>query len=66
MPANESPPPLVPSMPTRLFLSSGNVLADRRFDFARDLLLRGDAAAAAELLLQAIVLDVANEPRRLS
>lgn len=36
-----------------LFLSSGDVLADRRFDFARDLLGRGDAAAAADLLLQA-------------
>ncbi|MFC0240952.1 class I SAM-dependent DNA methyltransferase [Rhodopseudomonas telluris] len=36
-----------------LFLSSGDVLADRRFDFARDLLARGDATAAAELLLQA-------------
>jgi predicted TPR repeat methyltransferase len=43
-------------MPTRLFLSSGNVIADRRYDFARDLLLRGDAAAAAELLEQAIEL----------
>jgi predicted TPR repeat methyltransferase len=43
-------------MPTRLFVTSGNVIADRRFDFARDLLLRGDAAAAADLLRQAIEL----------
>jgi predicted TPR repeat methyltransferase len=40
-------------MPFRLFLSSGDLMADRRFDFARDLQLRGDLAAAADLLLQA-------------
>lgn len=40
-------------MPARLFLSSGDLMADRRFDFARDLQLKGDAAAAADLLLQA-------------
>jgi predicted TPR repeat methyltransferase len=40
-------------MPTRLFLSSGDLMADRRFDFARDLQLKGDLAAAADLLLQA-------------
>lgn len=40
-------------MPTRLFLSSGDLVADRRFDFARDLQLKGDLAAAADLLLQA-------------
>jgi predicted TPR repeat methyltransferase len=43
-------------MPTRLFLSSGDLMADRRFDFARDLQLKGDLAAAADLLLQAIEL----------
>jgi predicted TPR repeat methyltransferase len=43
-------------MPARLFLSSGDLLADRRFDFARDLQLKGDLAAAADLLLQAIEL----------
>jgi len=43
-------------MPTRLFLSSGDLIADRRFDFARDLQLKGDLAAAADLLLQAIEL----------
>ena len=40
-------------MPARLFLSSGDIIADRRFDFARDLQLKGDLAAAADLLVQA-------------
>src|SRR5882724_7466119 len=40
-------------MPARLFLSSGDLVADRRFDFARDLQLKGDLVAAAHLLLQA-------------
>src|ERR1700687_1960479 len=40
-------------VPARLFLSSGDLMADRRFDFARDLQLRGDLVAAADLLLQA-------------
>jgi len=40
-------------MPTRMFLSSGDLMADRRFDFARDLQLKGDLVAAADLLLQA-------------
>jgi predicted TPR repeat methyltransferase len=43
-------------MPARLFLSSGDLLADRRFDFARDLQLKGDLAAAADLLEQAVEL----------
>ena len=43
----------VEPMPARLFLSSGDLIADRRFDFARDLQLKGDLAAAADLLLQA-------------
>ena len=43
-------------MPARLFLSSGDLMADRRFDFARDLQLKGDLVAAADLLLQAIEL----------
>jgi predicted TPR repeat methyltransferase len=38
----------------RLFLSSGDLIADRRYEFARDLQLRGDLAAAAEVLEQAI------------
>jgi predicted TPR repeat methyltransferase len=40
-------------MPARLFLSSGDLIADRRFEFARDLQLKGDLAAAADLLEQA-------------
>ena len=43
-------------MPARLFLSSGDLMADRRFDFARDLQLKGDPVAAADLLSQAIEL----------
>jgi len=43
-------------MPARLFLSSGDLMADRRFEFARDLQSKGDLAAAADLLLQAIEL----------
>jgi predicted TPR repeat methyltransferase len=40
-------------MPARLFLSSGDLVADRRFEFARDLQLKGDLVAAADLLQQA-------------
>jgi predicted TPR repeat methyltransferase len=43
-------------MPARLFLSSGDLMADRRYEFARDLQLKGDLAAAADLLQQAIEL----------
>ena len=43
-------------MAPRLFLSSGDLTADRRFEFARDLQLRGDLPAAAEVLEQAIEL----------
>jgi predicted TPR repeat methyltransferase len=43
-------------MPARLFLSSGDLIADRRYEFARDLQLRGDLAAAADVLEQAIEL----------
>jgi predicted TPR repeat methyltransferase len=43
-------------MPARLFLSSGDLMADRRFEFARDLQLKGDLSAAADLLHQAIEL----------
>lgn len=43
-------------MPARFFLSSGDLMADRRFEFARDLQLKGDLSAAADLLLQAIEL----------
>jgi predicted TPR repeat methyltransferase len=43
-------------MPARLFLSSGDLMADRRFEFARDLQLKGELPAAADLLIQAIEL----------
>jgi len=43
-------------MYARLFLSSGDLMADRRFEFARDLQLKGDLPAAADLLMQAIEL----------
>ena len=41
-------------MPARLFMTSGDLVADRRYEFARDLQLKGDLAAAADLLQQAI------------
>ncbi|CAL80338.1 conserved hypothetical protein; putative SAM-dependent methyltransferases [Bradyrhizobium sp. ORS 278] len=41
-------------MPHRVFLSSGDLIADRRYEFARDLQLKGDLAAAAEVMEQAI------------
>ncbi len=40
-------------MPARLFLSSGDLVADRRYEFARDLQLKGDLAGAADVLEQA-------------
>ena len=43
-------------MPLRLFHSSGDLMADRRFEFARDLQLKGDLPAAADLLEQALEL----------
>jgi predicted TPR repeat methyltransferase len=43
-------------MLSRLFLSSGDLIADRRYEFARDLQLKGDLAAAADVLEQAIEL----------
>jgi predicted TPR repeat methyltransferase len=43
-------------MPARLFLSSGDLLADRRYEFARDLQLKSDLPAAADLLEQAVEL----------
>ncbi|SFL35250.1 Predicted methyltransferase, contains TPR repeat [Bradyrhizobium sp. NFR13] len=41
-------------MPSRVFMSSGDLVADRRFDYGRDLQLRGDLEAAADLFRQAI------------
>jgi predicted TPR repeat methyltransferase len=43
-------------MAAALFLSSGNLIADRRYDFGRDLQLRGDLSAAADLMTQAVEL----------
>jgi predicted TPR repeat methyltransferase len=43
-------------MPARLFLSSGDLMADRRYEFARDLQLKGDLVAAADLFEQAVEL----------
>src|SRR6202012_5179496 len=43
-------------MPARLFLTSGDLIADRRYEFARDLQLKGDLPAAADLLEQAVEL----------
>jgi predicted TPR repeat methyltransferase len=40
-------------MPSRLFMSSGDMIADRRFDYARDLQLSGDLVAAEDLFVQA-------------
>jgi predicted TPR repeat methyltransferase len=39
-----------------IFLSSGDVIADRRFEWARDLAGQGDLAAAADLLEQTLEL----------
>lgn len=38
----------------QLFISSGDLIADRRFEFAKDFEKRGDLAAAADLYLQAV------------
>jgi predicted TPR repeat methyltransferase len=46
----------VPALPSPLFLSSGDLIADRRFEFARDLQLDGDLVAAADLLDQTVEL----------
>lgn len=43
-------------MSTRVFMSSGDLVADRRYDFARDLQLRGDLYGAADLMAQAVEL----------
>jgi predicted TPR repeat methyltransferase len=39
-----------------IFLSSGDVIADRRFEWARDREAKGDLAGAADLLMQALEL----------
>lgn len=45
--------------PQPIHLSSGNLIADRRFEWARDLADKGDLAGAADLLTQ--VLDLAPD-----
>jgi predicted TPR repeat methyltransferase len=40
--------------PTPLFLSSGDLIADRRYQHARDFEARGDLQAAADLFVQAL------------
>lgn len=44
------------SVRSALFLSSGDLLADRRYGWARDLEARGDLAGAADILAQALEL----------
>src|SRR5262245_6247905 len=41
---------------TTSFQSSGDLTADRRYEFARDLAARGDTAAAADLYMQTLEL----------
>jgi predicted TPR repeat methyltransferase len=41
-------------MATPLFVSSGDLIADRRYQWALDYLQRGDAAAAADILVQVL------------
>jgi len=43
-------------MSSPIFLSSGNVIADRRFEWARDREAKGDPTGAADLLMQALEL----------
>ena len=42
--------------PQPIHLPSGNLIADRRFEWARDLVAKGNLAAAADLLMQALEL----------
>jgi predicted TPR repeat methyltransferase len=42
--------------PLPIHLPSGNLIADRRFEWARDLAVKGDLTAAADLLTQALEL----------
>jgi predicted TPR repeat methyltransferase len=47
-------------MASPIFLSSGDIIADRRFEWARDLEAKGDLAGAVDLLMQAIELAPAH------
>jgi predicted TPR repeat methyltransferase len=49
-------------MTSSIFLSSGDVIADRRFEWARDRQAKGDLTGAADLLMQAIDLAPAYAP----
>jgi predicted TPR repeat methyltransferase len=49
-------------MTTPIFLSSGDVIADRRFEWARDRQSKGDLTGAADLMMQAIELVPAYAP----
>src|SRR4029453_7431721 len=49
-------------MTTPIFLSSGDVIADRRFEWARDRQAKGDLTGAADLMMQAIELVPAYAP----
>jgi len=42
--------------PMQLFISSGDLVADRRYEYARDLEQRGDLSAAAQVYVQALEL----------
>ena len=41
-------------MTSPIFLSSGDVIADRRFEWARDREAKGDLTGAADLLVQVL------------
>jgi predicted TPR repeat methyltransferase len=49
-------------MTSPIFLSSGDIIADRRFEWARDRETKGDLTGAADLLAQAIDLAPAYAP----
>jgi predicted TPR repeat methyltransferase len=49
-------------MTSPIFLSSGDVIADRRFEWARDREAKGDLAGAADLLMQTIDLAPGYAP----
>jgi predicted TPR repeat methyltransferase len=51
-----------PELPTPTFASSGNLIADRRHAFGRELAARGDLTAAADLFAQAAEAEPAFAP----
>jgi predicted TPR repeat methyltransferase len=46
----------MPETATAMFLSSGDLIADRRYHYAREFEARGDLAAAVDLMVQAVEL----------